>query len=149
MSTTSKSSKKSPDSITEKAREIWLAGLGAFSTAEEEGEKIFAKFVEKGRELEAKGETLEKKAREKMESLTTYVSERTSKISDEVSAKFSEAMPAFIEEKLHSTLEAFGVSSRSEVKDLSDKVDKLVDKVTKLTKQLEDARKQATPGSKV
>ena len=37
--------------ITEKAREIWLAGLGVFSTVEEEGSKLFNKFLENGKEL--------------------------------------------------------------------------------------------------
>jgi len=148
MSSTKRSSKKTPESITEKAREIWLAGLGVFSTVEEEGGKLFNKFIERGRELEARGETFEKKAKDRVDSLTAYVSERTSKLSDEVSAKFSESMPAFLEENFRKTLEAFGLSSRSEVKELSKKVDKLVETVAKLTREVQEGGKQTTPRPK-
>jgi poly(hydroxyalkanoate) granule-associated protein len=144
MSTSKSTSQKSPESLTEKAREIWLAGLGVFSTIEEEGEKLFDRFIEKGRELEAKGETFEKKARDKVESITTYVTGRTNKLTDEVSAKFNEAIPAF-DEKVQSVVEAFGVSSRKEVKALSDKVDKLMETVNRLNKHLEESQKTSAP----
>jgi poly(hydroxyalkanoate) granule-associated protein len=144
MSTTKSTSQKSPESLTEKAREIWLAGLGVFSTIEEEGEKLFNRFIEKGRDLEARGETFEKKARDKVESITSYVSDRTNKFTGEVSAKFNETMPAF-DEKVQSVLETFGVSSRNEVKTLSDKVDKLMDTVARLNKHLEESQKTSAP----
>jgi poly(hydroxyalkanoate) granule-associated protein len=144
MSTTKGTSKKSPESLTEKAREIWLAGLGVFSTVEEEGEKLFDRFIEKGREMEARGETFEKKARDKVESITSYVTDRTNKFTGEIGAKFNEMMPAF-DEKVQSVLETFGVSSRNEVKALSDKVDKLMDTVARLNKQLEESQKTSAP----
>lgn len=145
MSNTKSSSKKVPESITDKAREIWLAGLGVFSTVEEEGGKLFNKFIERGRELEARGETFEKKAKDRVDSLTAYVTERTSKLSGEVSTKFSESMPAFLEEKFQNTLETFGLPSRSEVKALSEKVDKLVETVEKLTKEVQESGRKTTP----
>ena len=57
-----------PDKLTEKTRasrksaldfrkytkQIWLAGLGAFSRAEEEGNKLFDSLVKVGEELESK-----------------------------------------------------------------------------------------------
>ena len=148
MSRSAKTSKKSPESLTEKAREIWLAGLGVFSTVEEEGEKLFLRFVERGRELEAKGETLEKRARDTVESLTAYVSERGSQLSSEVSAKLNVSLPAFLEEKFQAVLETVGVSSGSDVKELSDKVDQLLDTVSKLSEQLESSGKPGAPGTK-
>lgn len=38
--------------IKESAREIWLAGLGAFSVVGEEGGKVFKQLVKKGAALE-------------------------------------------------------------------------------------------------
>jgi len=137
---TKSSSQKPQDAMAEKAREIWLAGLGVFSTIEEEGEKLFNKFMERGKELESKGETFEQKAKDKMGSFTSYVSEKTSKLSDDVTAKVNESIP-MIEEKFRSMLETFGVSSRGEVKTLADKVDKLTETVAALTKKLEEAGK--------
>ena len=40
--------------VTESGREIWLAGLGAFSTARQEGNKLFDMLVKEGKGLEAR-----------------------------------------------------------------------------------------------
>ncbi|KZZ81353.1 hypothetical protein A3767_26870, partial [Oleiphilus sp. HI0133] len=41
------------DKIKESARQIWLAGLGAYNKAEEDTGKIFEKLVKEGEELES------------------------------------------------------------------------------------------------
>ncbi len=110
--------------VTDKAREIWLAGLGIFSTVEEEGAKLFNKFLEKGKELEAKGEALEKKAKDKVSSISTL---------DDVSK--------FVEEKVNLALETMGISSHAEVRQLSEKVDKLAANVEILAKKLDTTGK--------
>ncbi len=38
--------------LTESARKVWLAGLGAFALAQEEGSKVFESLVERGKEFE-------------------------------------------------------------------------------------------------
>ena len=128
--------KKIQGDISEKSREIWLAGLGVFSTVEEEGEKLFKKFVEKGKELEEKGETFEKRAKERMDSVSAFVGEKTEQLTKEVS-KLSETVPTYFEDKLKSALSKFGASSHSQVKELNDKVDQLTEKVNELIKNLE------------
>ena len=50
----SKSSKKSALDFKKYTQQIWLAGLGAFSRAEEEGNKLFDSLVKVGEELEFK-----------------------------------------------------------------------------------------------
>ena len=50
----SKSSKKSALDFKKYTQQIWLAGLGAFSRAEEEGNKLFDSLVKVGEELESK-----------------------------------------------------------------------------------------------
>lgn len=126
--------------VSEKSREIWLAGLGVFSTVEEEGEKLFKKFVEKGKELEEKGETFEKRAKERVDSVTAFVEEKTGQLTKEVS-KLGETVPTYIEDKLKSALNKFGASSQSQVKELNDKVDQLTEKVHELIKNLETKSK--------
>ena len=42
-------SKQFQEGITETGRDVWYAGLGVLSTVEEEGSKLFNKFVDKGR----------------------------------------------------------------------------------------------------
>jgi poly(hydroxyalkanoate) granule-associated protein len=128
------------------SREIWLAGLGVFSTMEEEGEKLFKKFVEKGKEMEEfvekgkemeeKGETFEKRAKEKVGSMTSYVEEKTGKLTKDVAT-----LPGYVEEKLKTALNKFGASSHSQVKELNDKVDQLTEKVNELIKNIESKSK--------
>jgi poly(hydroxyalkanoate) granule-associated protein len=124
--------KKLQDEVSEKSREIWLAGLGVFSTMEEEGEKLFKKFVEKGKELEEKGESFEKRAKEKVGTVTSYMEEKTEKFTKDVAT-----LPGYVEEKLKSALNKFGASSQSQVKELNDKVDQLTEKVNELIKNIE------------
>lgn len=128
--------KKLQNEITGKSREIWLAGLGVFSTMEEEGEKLFKKFVEKGKEMEEKGEAFEKKAKEKVGSMTSYVEEKTGKLTKDVAT-----LPGYVEEKLKTALNKFGASSHSQVKELNDKVDQLTEKVNELIKNIETKSK--------
>jgi len=119
--------KQPQEVVAEKAREIWLAGLGVFSTIEEEGTKLFNRFVEKGKDMEKKGEEIQKKAKDKVTSLGTI---------DDISK--------FFEDKLNAVFDSLGVSSSSDVKDLSEKVDKLTATVNNLSKKLEDSSKVPT-----
>ena len=115
------------DNITDKAREIWLAGLGVFSTIEEEGEKLFNKMKEKGQEMEGKGEKLQKKAKEKL---------------DELPNPFT-----YVEGALNTAFEKFGVASHKEVHELTEKVDKLTEIVAVLAKKI-DGNGKAEPKAK-
>ncbi len=49
-----RSIRKSPLDFKKYTKQIWLAGLGAFSRAEEEGNKLFDSLVKVGEELESK-----------------------------------------------------------------------------------------------
>lgn len=48
----SESSSQLSEKIKESARQIWLAGLGAYNKAEEDTGKIFDKLVKEGEEIE-------------------------------------------------------------------------------------------------
>lgn len=52
--TKTKFSRKSSLDFRKYTKQIWLAGLGAFSRAEEEGNKLFDSLVKVGEELESK-----------------------------------------------------------------------------------------------
>lgn len=71
----SKFQKKSALDFRKYTKQIWLAGLGAFSRAEEEGNKLFDSLVKVGEELESKtvevtDQTVNKVAEKKKESVT-------------------------------------------------------------------------------
>ena len=86
--------------LGEKSRDIWLAGLGVLSVAEQEGGKLFKDFVSRGQDLIKEGENLEQKA---IEFGLNQQEELTHKATD---------MLKFIENKLHSAIDAVGISSQ-------------------------------------
>jgi poly(hydroxyalkanoate) granule-associated protein len=47
-----KRNKDNDFSISDSARDIWLAGLGAFSRTQEQGEKIFESLIEEGEKFQ-------------------------------------------------------------------------------------------------
>lgn len=123
--------KKIQEEIAGTSEDIWLAGLGVFSTIESEGNKLFDKFVDKGKELVEKGKEVEagktkKQGKKKADS---------SKLDDAVK---------FVETKVkglgNSVIEPLGISSREEVKELNEKVDKLTEIVMVLAQKIDDMK---------
>src|SRR4051812_626481 len=54
----SKSSAQLADTVKESAQQIWLAGLGAFSKAQEEGGRVFEALVKEGVGLQRKTQSV-------------------------------------------------------------------------------------------
>lgn len=114
--------------LRESAHKVWLAGLGALSTVEEEGSKLFQQLVDKGRTLESEGKQQVKKARERVES-------GVDKAADKVKSRVGGMVDDFgdtLEEKLTEVLHRFGVPTRDEIRDLTKRVEELNSKVDRL-----------------
>ncbi len=119
-----------PDELSERAREVWLAGLGALGTVEEEGTKLFNRLVDRGQKFE-------EERRHDIEEAT----EKVRKQSDETLAQLEEAgeeTQSMLAESVNSALERFGVPTRKEVDDLKDKVDHLSQQVEELAEHLSE-----------
>jgi len=127
-----------PDEASSRAREIWLAGLGALERLEDEGDKIFQSLVERGKNYEAKRreqfERATENLREQQEEFTKDVTERLDDAADSVERVVSDT--------LSGTLDRIGVPSRSEVRGLSRRVGELSQKLDALS-QLLDAQQTA------
>ena len=82
----SRSSKKSALDFRKYTKQIWLAGLGAFSRAEEEGNKLFDSLVKVGEELESKtgdlADTTVGKVTEKAKESVSETKDKVEKILD-------------------------------------------------------------------
>ncbi|MFB6272430.1 MAG: phasin family protein [Salinibacter sp.] len=118
------------DELTERGRDVWLAGLGALATVEEEGTKLFNRLVDRGQEFE-------KERRHKLEEAKEAVREQ----SDEALAQLEEAgeeTQSVLSQSVSSALERFGVPTRKEVDDLVDKVDHLSQQVEELSDHLSE-----------
>jgi len=105
--------------VKDSAHQIWLAGLGAFSKAQEEGSKLFETLVKEGQEVEA----------------------RTKKVSgenvEEARAKTSgtwDKLEQVFEDRVSRALNQLGVPTRNDIQELADRVEELSRNVKELTK---------------
>lgn len=110
--------------VTDKAREIWLAGLGALASAKDEGVRLYDSLVEKG-------EAFEKKGKKEIESLVDSVKTMAKDTETKVTSKVSETL----DDTVKQVLDRFDIPSRDEVKSLISKVETLTKKVEELSKK--------------
>lgn len=139
------SSPKSADhlgkSIMESAQQIWLAGLGAFAKAQEEGTKLFDTLVREGTSLEQKTRKLAlgkaDEVRGAVESSVSQVKERTQETWDKLEKVF--------EERVSRALGKLGVPGRKELNEIAERVEALSRDIRKLN--VKPARAAATPAA--
>jgi len=120
----------------ESANRIWLAGLGALSTAEKEGSKVF-------KELVKKGEAYEKKARTQLKDLRGSVESAAGKAKDTAVTAWDKVEGAW-DDRVAATLRRIGVPSKEEISRLTHRVEELTALVEGKAKP-KRARKTAAP----
>lgn len=112
------------------ARNVWLAGVGALATAEEEGIKYFESLVKKG-------EVYEKKNKSRLESMLDNVKD----LGEDVSEIFGKAF-APVNKAMEATMHRLGVPTRNEISTLTKRVEELTKAVEK--SKAGNGRKKAT-----
>ncbi len=131
-----------PYELSERGREIWLAGLGALSRVEEEGEKIFKNLVKRGEEFEARG-------RQQIEASLDSLMEQqrqAARSAMSVTKTFTDAAQSVeraVANTLTDTLGRVGMPTRGEVEELSSKVSQLSEKLDALSAALEARKAEA------
>ena len=117
-------------SVKESAQQIWLAGMGAFSKAQEEGTKVFEALVKEGQSLQKKTQGM---AEEKLGEVTG----KMSAMADTVSAKAGQnwdKLEAIFEQRTAKAMGKLGVPTAKEVAALVQRVDELAAQVAKASK---------------
>ncbi len=125
--------------IYESAREIWLAGLGAFAMARDEGNKLFETLVENGRDLEAKGRSA---ATETVTDIRDHVDSKFSGVRD-LAEKNIDKIEQVFDDRVASVLTRLGVPSANEIALLTKRVEELGREVKKLNATKRTAVKPA------
>ena len=115
------------DNVMNAARQIWLAGLGAFAKAEQEGGRLFESLVKEGEEIEARTRKL---TGEKVEEVRSKVEEVRSKVSDTW-----DDLEQMFEDRVARVLNRLGVPTRDDVQELAKRVEELHESVKALTKE--------------
>lgn len=102
--------------------QIWLAGLGAFAKAEEEGSKLFDNLVDAGRDVESR-------AREKTESRVEEVKSRVKGRTGETLEKMEKAF----DDRLSGALSRLGIPNKREVEALNSRIEELTRTIERLS----------------
>jgi poly(hydroxyalkanoate) granule-associated protein len=120
--------------------EIWQAGLGAFSKAQEEGGKMFSKLVKEGSELQKR---TQKNTEEKMYDATDAASKVATRVSKQASDSWDKLERMF-EERVSRALASLGVPTQKDIAALNARIDVLQHLVANLTAKKMAAQKPAT-----
>jgi poly(hydroxyalkanoate) granule-associated protein len=127
------------EGISKTSREIWLAGLGVFSTIDKEGTRLFSKFVERGRGVVENGKAMA--AKKNGEPAPTYVGEKVDQFTHDILARLDDAAQ-YVQKKIFPSGEP-EKASRSELHELTDRVEKLTNSVAALVQKMDDKDKFA------
>ena len=94
-----------PHLAKESAEQIWLAGLGAFSKAQQEGGKVFNVLVQDGLALQKQAQAMAQEqfqaASSRFEDLTSKVSERAAEPLDKLESLFEQRVAMLTERVQH------------------------------------------------
>lgn len=116
------------ETVRDSAQQIWLAGLGAFSKAQEEGAKVFEALVKEGRGLEAR-------TRQMTEARVGEVTDQMNKAAQSATTKANAAwdkLEQVFEDRVARALNRLGVPTNAEIAALSKQVAELNMAVTAL-----------------
>lgn len=120
--------------VRESAQQIWLAGLGAFALAEEQGGKLFDSLVKKGHAVEK----LNKARLQKVLGRADQIRSRAGRAFEKLTPSFPSGMTL--------ALHRFGIPSRKEIVTLTKRVEELTKSVERTRGKAAKAHKPvATP----
>ena len=125
--------KKSPaqlsSTVKDSAQQIWLAGLGAFAKAQEEGSKVFDALVKEGTSIQRKTQAA---AEEKISEATNRMATMATDISSKASGQWNK-MEGIFEERVSKALNKLGVPSAKDIDALIARIDELNRNVARLS----------------
>jgi poly(hydroxyalkanoate) granule-associated protein len=107
--------------IKESAQQIWLAGLGAFAKAQEEGSKVFETLVKEGGTIQMRTRAV---AEEKLGEVTGKATKVAGEISKQATQSWDKLEQVF-EQRVERALNRLGVPTSKEIQALIARVEEL------------------------
>jgi poly(hydroxyalkanoate) granule-associated protein len=117
-------------SVKDSAQQIWLAGMGAFAKAQEEGGKVFETLVKEGMNLQKKTQGM---AEEKISEVTGRMSAMAGTVTAKAGQNWDK-LEAIFEQRTAKAMNKLGVPTAKDVAELTRRVDELAAAVAKLGK---------------
>ena len=134
MATRKKTSPEFQERVKDSAQKIWLAGLGAFALAEEEGGKLFKSLVEKGEGYEERGREQFDRVRDRVEAIAQVARARATQVAGDVRERASgawEQVTDDVDDRVMSALHKVGVPTKDEIGRLTKRIEELTVLVSK------------------
>jgi len=131
-------------SIMDSAQQIWMAGMGAFGRAQEEGTKMFESLVSEGMTLEKRTRSL---ATGKVDAVRDAVESRVGQVKERAADTWDKLEKVF-EDRVQRALVRLGVPGRDDLKSLVERVDQLNAELRKLGAKPAAVAKAAKPAAK-
>jgi len=125
--------------VKDSAQQIWLAGMGAFAKAQEEGGKVFDTLVKEGMSLQKKTQGL---AEDKIAEVTGKMSAMADTVTSKAGQNWDK-LEAIFEQRTAKAMSKLGVPTAKDVQALTARVDELAAAVAKLSKSGSAASKAA------
>lgn len=104
--------------VKDSAQQIWLAGLGAFAKAQEEGGKVFEALVKEGLSLQRKTQA---SAEEKISETTNRMADMANGISSRAAGQWDKLETIF-EDRVAKALGRLGIPAAADLAALSERI---------------------------
>ena len=114
------------EKIKDSARQIWLAGLGAYTKAEEDAGKFFDRLVREGEELESK-------TRGMVERHVKNVEGRVEEVKEQASGTWNK-LESMFDLRVSGALKRLGIHRREEIDALEQRIAALEEELQALRK---------------
>ncbi len=124
------------ETLVGSANEIWLAGLGAFAKAQQEGKKVYEKLVSEGKDFENIFKKVPRKAVDEVKSSVGSAKKRA--------AESWEKLEGVFEKRVEKALKGLGVPTSSDMQQLVKRIDALADEVNNLVEKKVAAAKNSS-----
>ena len=116
--------------VLDSSHQIWLAGLGAFSQAKQEGAKLFETLVKQGEELQDRT----KRAATETAAAARGAATAKAKEMQQIAGGTWDKLEQVFEDRVARALSKLGVYTQNDVQRLAARVDELAAAVNKLVK---------------
>ena len=134
--TTKKSPAQLSGTVKDSAQQIWLAGLAAFTKAQNEGGKVFETLAKEGLSIQRKTQAV---AEEKITEATSKVADMATGITSKATGQWDKLETIF-EERVAKALNKLGVPSSKDI-------DALIARIDELTRSVQKLSAKSAPGS--
>ena len=136
--------KEMAQGVLDSSHQIWLAGLGAFSQAKQEGAKLFETLVKQGEELQDRT----KRAATETAAAARGAATAKAKEMQQMAGGTWDKLEQVFEDRVAQALSKLGVYTQNDVQRLAARVDELAAAVNKLVKAPAGGKRPRPPSAR-